>query len=1549
MTEMTEQDLEQYWGDSSIAVIGMAGAFPGAGSVDEFWERLRRGEETISFFSDEELLEAGVSRELIDHPHYVRARGVLEGADLFDAEFFGFTPRDAEIMNPQHRLLLEFSWQALENAGYDSERFAGPIGVFAGGGLNLYLLDVCMTNGEASDGALAWQSGLLNWHDSLTTHVSYKLNLRGPSIDVQSFCSTSLVAVHLACQSLLSGECDMALAGGVKAVLPQHIGYIYQEGGIAPPDGHCRAFDAQAMGTPSGSGVGIVVLKRLAEALADGDHIHAVIRGTAINNDGSEKVGFTAPGVNGQATVIAEALSVAGVTAESLSYVEAHGTGTPLGDPIEIAALTKAFSASTRKKQFCAVGSVKSNVGHLDAAAGVTGLIKTILALRQGEIPPTLHVREPNPKMDFPNTPFYVNTELRSWPAGGSRRAGVSSFGIGGTNVHAILEAAPEIVAAADGDWRLLSLSARSPAALAAATTRLARHLKEYPQLRLTDVAHTLHVGRRQFAHRYALVCSDLKDAARTLESTDPQRMLAGVTKQGETPVAFMFSGSGSQYPNMGRGLYESEPIFREEVDRCLKVLNPLLDFDLRDVLFPRGDRLESATRLMDETSYMLPSLFVVEYALARLLMKRGVRPSAVIGHSFGEYVAACVAGVFSVEDAIQLVTIRARLMQSVPAGAMLAVPLGAEELRPLFGDELEIAAFNGPRLCVVSGPAQEVNALESRLAARQLETTRLHMNTAAHSKALDPVLGPFREAARKLTFHAPTMPYVSNLTGKWVMADEVCDPEYWVNHLRYPVRFSDGLEELVKEENVILLEVGPGRTLCTLAQQHPARSTGEPNIPTLRHPQDNEPDISFLLKAVARLWLAGAEIDWEAFYAGQGARRVPLPAYPFERQRYIVESNRSIAGPQSSAPANDSRVHSSSLSKAALDDWFYLPVWKQSPPAAPDTNARTSSWLVFDEGTGFGERLASGLAAKGHEVFRVLRGDGFAQVARNVYALDPRRPDDYDLLLDELRSAGGLPSRVVHAWSLTRAAAIETNAGSISETLDSGFYSLLYLTRALAARNVVEGVRFEVLTQEVQDVSGDEVLSPEQATILGPATVVRQEYNNILCRSIDVVLPAPGTSEEKRLLTQLQSEFASEHTEHPVAYRGPHRWTRVFERVSVGKSAVHGTSLRERGVYLITGGLGRVGSSLAEHLAREWHARLVLVARTALPDREEWEEWLAAHDESDAVSRRIRLVQSLERLGSEVLVMSADVTDEDAMREVLSQADARFGGLNGVIHAVKGSGRSSYLIPDTNPEEAQVYFRPKALGAVVLERVLRGRDLDFCLLISTISSVLGGLGLSSVAATNIFLDTFARRQSRHSLARWVSVNWDVWRFEEDAAQQSSGKSFADLGITPAEGAAVFERVVAADAPLQVVVSTGDLQVRIAQWVSLNFKAEAKQGGDSKSSHPRPQLSSVFVAPTNEVEQTIAEVWQDLLGFEQVGVYDNFFELGGQSLLATQVTSCLRERCHVGLPLRAIFEHPTIAELATIIESTLVEELERLSEQQAEDLLQQEVGEERLA
>ncbi|MDQ2097151.1 MAG: type I polyketide synthase [Tychonema bourrellyi B0820] len=880
-----------------IAIIGMAGRFPGAASVDELWQNLCGGVESTTLFGDAEL-DPSIDPNLRQNPNYVKARGILDGADRFDAAFFGVSPREAEITDPQQRIFLEIAWAALENAGCDPNTFNGSIGVYAGTGNNTYFPNNIAGRSDVISRAGEFQVMVGNEKDYIATRTSYKLNLKGPSVSVHTACSTSLVAVCQAFYALMSYQCDLALAGGISITVPQNSGYLYQEGGMFSSDGHCKPFDAKAEGTVFGNAAGAVVLKRLEEAIADRDTIYAVIRGVGLNNDGAAKVSFAAPSVDGQADAIAMAHAMAGVDPETISYVETHGTATPLGDPIEIEALTQAFALAcdlkSTAKQFCAIGSVKSNFGHTIAAAGVTGLIKTALALKHQQIPATLHFEQPNPAIDFANSPFYVNAELSEWKAGKTpRRAGVSSFGVGGTNAHVVLEEAPALEPSSPSRPRqLLLLSAKTPSALDAATGNLRSHLAQHPEIDLADAAYALQIGRQAFNYRRFAVCSDRTDAVQVLESLPPLRTATRCTESRNPAVIFMFPGQGAQYVNMGLNLYESEPLFRSTVDRCAEILQPHLGRDLRKVLYPGSDEATAAESLR-QTFLTQPAIFTVEYALSKLWQSWGVIPQGAIGHSIGEFVAATLAGVFSLEDALMLVAARGRLMQDLPGGSMLSVRLPAAQVEGRLSADLAVAAVNAPDLCVVSGPTEAIALFQQQLESESVVCKQLHTSHAFHSPMVDSIVEPFAEYVKKVQLSAPTIPFVSTVTASWITAEQATDPMYWARHLRATVRFADGIKELWQDPNRILLEVGPRTTAATLARKQAKDLKKQVAISSLSDNNENQSEWTALLSAIGQLWLCGVSIDWQSFYQEETRDRLPLPTYPFESKRFWIEPKK--------------------------------------------------------------------------------------------------------------------------------------------------------------------------------------------------------------------------------------------------------------------------------------------------------------------------------------------------------------------------------------------------------------------------------------------------------------------------------------------------------------------------------------------------------------------------------------------------------------------------------------------------------------------------------
>ncbi len=1401
--------------ERDIAIVGMAARVPGASTPAELWKNLVGGVESIRTYTDEELRAAGEKPELLRHPRYVRAAAPLTGVPLFDGEFFGFSPKESAIMDPQHRHFLECSWEALESAAHPPERFKGPIGVFAGCGMGSYFyVNVCSQAELVRDVGLFLLRHTGNDKDFLATRVSYLLDLAGPSINVQTACSTSLVATHLAVQSLLARECDMALAGGVTIELPQNRGYVYQEGEVLSPDGHCHAFDHRGQGTVFGSGVGVVVLRRLGDALDDGDMIHAVIRGTAVNNDGAKKVNYLAPSVDGQAACVVEALGVANVDARTVEYIECHGTGTALGDPIEVEALTQGFRTQTDARGFCQIGSIKTNIGHLDTAAGVIGLIKASLALRNAQIPASLGYEKPNPAIDFASSPFRVASQLSAWPAPAAhpRRAAVNSLGVGGTNAHIVLQEPPGLPDAEPPTRavQLLTLSARTRSSLDAQSRRLADHLTAHPELSLADVAFTLHHGRREFAERRVVAASTLTEAAELLRTNDPQRVfthsvLRGKTESGAPHVAFLLPGGGAQYARMTVDLFEHEPVFREHMERGLALLQERHALDLRPLLYPAlGQEAEADAQLNTRMDRQLPAIFLTSVAMARLFESWGVTPSAYLGHSVGENTAAHLAGVMSLEDCLGLVMLRAQLFMETRPGAMLSITLSEADVRALLPSTLDLAVVNGPSACVVSGDPDAIAALEAQLAGREdVETQRLAIPVAAHSRLLDPILERFTAYLRGIRLRAPSVPFLSNRSGTWITDKEATDPAYWASHLRSAVRFGDNVDALLQRGPSVLLEVGPGRTLSSLARQHAGfRAGGHQAMASVRHKDEAVSDVAYFVTCLGRVWATGATLDWAPMWPGELRSRVELPTYAWDHKSYFIE------------PALPASAPSEVALEKLLDvrDWGFVPRWKPSLADVPLEGSAPSTprtYLLFMDRGGVGQRLRQRLVDAGQHVIAVYEGDAFHHRGNDEYTLSPERGrEGYASLIADLVERGRTPERVVHLWLLEAEQTFRPGSSLFHHHLERGFFSLFFLAKALVEASVA-GVHLTVIGDGLLRVADEALPDPQKATVLGPVKVLSRELERASARLVDVQLPAQRTQlfggslraglldpfggkkrverELDALVTRLLDEVTAAPGDEVVALRGERRLTQVLaprpldalEGVASEGSLPKPETLRERGVYLITGGLGGLGLTVADYLGRTCHARLALLGRTPLPARDQWPAWIAQHGAGDRVSQRMQRVLDLEASGAEVLVLTADVTNRDEMQAALQSLQARFGALHGVFHTA--GELDDDLIALKTLESVEQVFAPKIQGTRILHELTAGSGLDFTLLFSSTSTVTAPAGQVDYVAANAFLDAFAEGQ-RAAGFPVTSLHWGIWADVGMAAEPARLRAHARVG-----------------------------------------------------------------------------------------------------------------------------------------------------------------------
>lgn len=1479
-----------------IAIVGISCRLPGASGLRELWELLVEGREGIAPLDDAELDRLGVPAARRAQPGFVAAAPLVAEADCFDAAFFGYSPADAAMMDPQHRLFLETAWHALEDAGHGAGRGAGVVGVFAGTSLSTYLLFNLLQRPALARAEDTFPAMVANDKDFLATRLSYHLGLEGPSVDVQTGCSTSLVAVHLACQNLLTFECDTALAGGVSLHLPQRAGYVHTPGGIASVDGHCRAYDASGTGTVFGSGVAVVALRRLADAQRDGDPIYAVIKGTAINNDGARKVGFTAPSVEGQIQVIRRALAVANVEASSLGMVEGHGTGTQLGDPVELAALHQVLTeGGASEPRSCVLTAIKSNIGHPDAAAGVAGLIKTALALAHGVVPATVGFQTPNPGVEWGAGPLYVSGKAEPWPKkAGPRRAGVSAFGIGGTNAHAVLEQAPaRREAKGRRRMQLVPLSARTPEALGHAAERLAAHLLQEPALATRDVAWTMQVGRAEFAARQIVVGETLPELAAALRDEPmpgnrPRSGRAQLAAGQARRVGWIFPGGGAQYVGMGAGLWAEEPAFRAAFEECARLVLAHRRIDLVAAVY--GGAGGELTR----PSVALPALFSVEYALAKLWRAAGVEPVALAGHSMGEYVAACLAGVFSLESALELVAERGRLFETLPPGGMISVSATEEQLAPLLGAGLAIAAINGPAQCVVAGELAAVEALGPRLVAAGIDHRMVPIDVAAHSPAVEPILAGFERFIAGLPRHAPSQPFVSGVTGTWITTEDAMSPAYWARHLRATVRFHEVLRTLLGDQSMVLVEVGPGRSLGSAAMQALEPAQRGRVVSSMRARNDQADDVAEWLMGVGRLWLAGVELDWAAL-TGDGAQRISLPGYPFARVRHWL-------APESAAAAEREDAFAKHPDPAR---WTYVPSWRRVP--ASGARGLGASALIIAAGAdrGLARALAVELEGRGLLVSVARAAQGSVAPAMGEHVL-PRLGEraSYSALLSSL---GQRPSVIVHLGEL---------AARVGDEQEAAFYSPLHLAQALEEQGQ-DPVRLLLVTSGACAVRGDEELVAERALALGPCRVLPLESDALRVSLLDLERtsePASGAE-----VAAIASELAAEGTQ-VAAVRGAHRWIESFEPLPIAAATPR---LRERGVYLLTGGTGDLGLALAEHLAVSCRARLVLVGRSTLPPRAQWADYLATHHAEDLLARRIAKLQRIEAAGGEVSVWHADASDAEAMAELVRRVRAELGAIHGVVHAAGVPAAGAFQL--RGRDAAAAVLAAKVGGAAVLRELFAPGELDFLIAFSSRSAVLGDLGQIDHCAANAVLDALAAIGERDGRPALRALAWDAWKelgqavtTELPPALAAHRELLLEHALTTAEGLALWDRALAASDP-HLILSTQHLPT-LAREHHRHVRAQLAALSESARAGARRQLSEEsYVPPSSKLETSLSQILGEALGIDRIGATDNFFDLGGNSLIALRVTRAVRAQLGFELPPTALFEAPTVQRLANLL------------------------------
>ncbi|MCE3199531.1 non-ribosomal peptide synthetase/type I polyketide synthase [Paenibacillus sonchi] len=1491
-----------------IAVIGLACRFPGADNREQFWNNLKDGLESVTVFTDEELRREGVTAEFLSNENYVKAGAVLDRFEYFDERFFGYSPKDALVMDPQVRLFHEVAWESLEDAGYVPDTYPGLIGVFAGASSNYnWNARVYSYEGEHRD---AFSEIQLSNKDFLASRISYKFNLKGPSMTLTTACSTSLTAIHTACRSLLSGECDMAIAGGSSILIPHRSGYLYQEGHFLSKDGHIRAFDEQASGILFGNGTGAVVLKPLENALADKDHIWAVIKGSAVNNDGNRKAGYMAPSVEGQREVIESALQVSEVGPDSISYIETHGTGTQLGDTIEFTALQQVFH--TRQSP-CILGSVKNNIGHLDAASGVAGFMKAVLALKHRQIPPMVNFSKSNPLLEMEKYPFAINTKLLDWPLSSyPLRAGVSSFGVGGMNAHLILEQAPLPVEEPEEDLQpqLILLSAQSMESLENMTENLAHHVEEHPDIRIRDVAYTLQAGRKPFEFRKQLICRDRKQLIEGLRKKDARQ--PQVYRVGEAPgqIVFMFPGQGAQYVNMGRELYHNEPIFRTYLDQCFAILRVHSETDYRAILFPSEEEAEQAREFMARLDHSLVILFIFGYALAELLMEWGIKPDVVIGYSLGEYIAGTVSGLFTLEQAIPLVLKRGRLFQQLPDGIMLSIPLPPDKVLPLLGDSLEIAIDNQVS-CVVGGPAHSVLELEEKLKQSKCVCTPLPMSKVIHTSRVESILDEYRAALQPVQYQPMKLRLMSSVTGDWAGPEELATSQYWIDQLQEKVSFVKAVQHLA-DKRTLFIEIGPGHDLSALVK----RTFGQgPNVQVLNLIPIGTSKVSeqhHLYDRIGKLWQYGYSADWNTFNP-QG-RRIPLPTYAFMRKKFWLEEP-SFPGRAGSQPYRMNRKN--------IEEWYYVPSWKRLTPvsqAAPSQAKSERRRLIFGDHSSAGQKFTDKWKTVSEGSITVYKGEQRAKWSADELVINPARDEDYEWLFQELHAGSFIPDEMIHLWSLSfdqkEAHALVPDAG-----LDDGYYSLLAIAKACGQQLGEHPLELRVITNGVCEVMGGDGAFPHKATMLGPVKVIPFEYPSVRCSLLDMEL-LPDDSRLDNTIDSLVSQLAAAKWESVAAYRNNSFWVPTCNAVTLDTR--HAMKIQPHGKYLITGGLGGIGLAVAGFLAQQDQVELILAGRTPFPPKEEWAEWSAPH-----FAEEIHKLTEIENSGGTVHILQADISDPAAVQALLTHIEHTVGELTGVIHAAGVA--DGELIQRSTRESSKNMLAAKVDGTLSLFEALRGKPLDFFILCSSLSSYLPAIGQAGYCAANAFLDSFAfYAHAQNPGFPVLSVNWERWRQTGmsrriEALHKELTGSELEHAITEGEGIQIFSRIGNLALP-QVIISAFDMNERVQLHEQAGSPLDFEGVESISHQQPdagifeRPSLTTEYVSPRNEREREIAQLWEAQFGVQPVGIDDSLFELGGDSLMALSILARVQKQWNERIPMAYFINHPTVAGISSYME-----------------------------
>lgn len=1456
-----------------IAIIGTSCKFSKSENPAQFWENLKLGNELIEFYTDDELIKLGINKSIINNPRYVKIKNFIDNSDSFDYPFFNYTKDEANLMDPQIRILHQLVWSSMEDAGYNPLSYNDKIGMYMTASDNFnWIAHSLMSENESISPFFLSQISNKNFISSL---ISYNLNLKGPSVTIDTACSSSLTTVHLACRSLLLKECSIALAGGIKLNTNKNVGYEYQENMIFSKDGYCRTFDSESTGTTESQGGAVVVLKKLEEAINDRDNIYAVIRSTSINNDGKRKIGYTAPSVVGQSDCIKTAHKTANVPYNTISYIEAHGTGTKLGDPVEIEALNKSFNYDTSHK--CAIGSIKSNAGHLGNAAGIIGLLKTTLSIKNKMIPASLHFKNPNPEINFDNGPFYVNTILKKWEQinNSPLRAGVSSFGIGGTNVHVILEEYEKIEKQSNQrPFQLIAYSAKTKSSLNNYTEKLKDFINA-ETFDLADLAYTLKTGRADFSYKNFIVCQDIKELLFKLNENIHDQII--IEKENRNLI-FMFPGQGSQYFEMGKDLYYHEQDFKIIMDQGFKMLFDLTGDDYSKIIgYKSNENIDK--NLVNETQFTQPLLFLIEYALASLLLKWGIKPNYMIGHSLGEYVAACIAEVFSLKDALTLIVKRSQLMSEVEKGSMISIDASIDQVQELINGKLSIAAINSQTSSVVSGSQNDISDIVKVLNLNEISFSQLKTSHAFHSGMMDIVLDRYEQEFNKIKLSIPKLPFISNLTGKQILDNEAISPKYWARHLRETVNFKDGVDFLLQKSNSVFVEIGPGKTLLTFSKQNKRYSKKDATIELVRHFNESINDNQKFTEAIGEIWNQGIKINWNEYYSFEERSRISVPTYCFDNYKldFIVDPFQNL---KNNEYLNNTKP---------LNEWFYMPNWKRSLLKKKSIEVKKNQqYLIFSAKNSLITFLADKLRENGNNVIEVTKKADFGCIDNQTFEMNPNNENDFLLLFKHIESNNIQIDQIIFNWNFE---------GEDQELILSTFLVFNNFCKSLINYLNDLEIKITLLCNFNHTIIGNEKVNISMNTAMRQFYVFSQENPNIFTCSIDVNQDINDNEIVFKIIDDLQYNYS----DTTIAFRGKNRWIEFYDSLDFNSNNKN-EYLKENKTYLITGGLGKVGKILTTYLCDIYKSKVIIIGRRIIPSENLSE---SSSNEQKIDSRLMEAFKDLEKLkegNRPIFYYNTDVSDYNAFNEVIEKIESEHGKISGVIHAAGNINNLTFKpIEKLDAKIALKQFQPKVQGTINLNIIFKNRNLDFVWITSSLSSVLGGLTFGAYSVANAFIDSFVNNK-REDLKNWFCINLD---------------GIVEGKIDNQKLIELFEKTFSLGNH-QIIVSVKDPNL-----FNPEQKAQKVEQVNNDSIIDRNVLSVNYVAPTTIIEEKLCDIVQSFLGYNKIGVLDNFFEIGGDSLKAMTLIKRVNKSFEIELNIQDFYSTPNIKEFSEQIELSI--------------------------